>query len=180
MFYYPVFFSIYDFNLHSTKANSFSFLSILDQPYPILPFDIPLALLLAGGMSHLCILYQNCKGWSVKRDYGCWACFQFPFESWCYGTQPAVGNKLFCDYSYRALYLFPANTWQSDWLLTLCTYVVLYFVNILCSTQTQIVLFFQTLYWSTTVANDNLILLYICIINMYDLVLLGLWHINRL
>ena len=68
----------------------------------------------------------------------------------CYGTQPAVGNKLFRDYQYRVLYLFPANTWQSDWLLTLCTSVVLYFVDILCSTQTQVVLFFRTLYWSTT------------------------------
>ena len=63
----------------------------------------------------------------------------------CYCTQPVVGNELFRNYEYQALSLFLANTWQSDWLLTLGTYVVLYFVIKLCSTQTQVVLFFRTL-----------------------------------
>ena len=68
----------------------------------------------------------------------------------CYGTQPVVGNELFRDYSYQALYLFPVNTRLSDWLLTLCSYVVFYLINILCSMQTRVVLFVRTFYCSIT------------------------------
>ena len=38
----------------------------------LLLFDVLLALFLMGGMSHLCILYHNYKGWSTCSSWSCW------------------------------------------------------------------------------------------------------------
>ena len=63
----PMFFSIILTSAHQSRW--FLFLSIYGQQYPtflpqfnILPFNILLALLLVGGISHLCILYHNFVG----------------------------------------------------------------------------------------------------------------------
>ena len=54
------------------------FLSIYGQLYPtfwplpgILPFDVPLALVFVGDMSHFCLLYSNCMGWSKRNSWSC-------------------------------------------------------------------------------------------------------------
>ena len=65
----PMFTPINFFQLHPIRADGFPFPSIYGSPYPtfqshpvLLPSDVILALLLVGGLSHLCIFYHNCKG----------------------------------------------------------------------------------------------------------------------
>ena len=77
--YPPVFFFVNYFNLIPRRQMVSPFPSICGQPYPtfqpfheILPFDVLLALLLVGGMFHLCILYHNCMG---RNTCNSWSCF---------------------------------------------------------------------------------------------------------
>ena len=57
----------------------------LGPPYPtfqshlvLLLSDVLLALLLVGDLSHLCIFYHNCKGWSKHSSWSCW----IPLVAW--------------------------------------------------------------------------------------------------
>ena len=70
---YSTFISINYFNFISSL---FPFLSIYDPLYLtfqfhfVLPlFDVHLTLFLGGSMSHLRILYHNCKGWSEYTQF---------------------------------------------------------------------------------------------------------------
>ena len=68
------------FNLNfNLRADGFPFPSIYGPPYPtfqfqfvLLLFDVLLALLLVGGMSHLCIIYNNLMRWSTHSSWSCW------------------------------------------------------------------------------------------------------------
>ena len=67
------------FQLYPIRVDSFPFPSMYGPPYPtfqshpvLLPSDVLLALLLVGDLSHLCIFYHNCKGWSEHSSWPCW------------------------------------------------------------------------------------------------------------
>ena len=82
----PPMFSPYElFQLYPIRADGFPFPSIYGPPYPtfqshlvLLPFDVLLALLLVGDLSHLCIFYHNCKGWGKHSSWSCW----IPLVTW--------------------------------------------------------------------------------------------------
>ena len=67
------------FDLHPIKADGFTFPSIYGPPSPtfqshlvLLPFDVLLALLLAGDLSRVFICYHNCKGLRKHCSWSCW------------------------------------------------------------------------------------------------------------
>ena len=52
--------------------------AIPDSYLVLLPSNVHLALLLVGDLSHLCIFYHNCKGWSKHSSWSCW----IPLVAW--------------------------------------------------------------------------------------------------
>ena len=81
----------------SHKGRWFRFLSIYGPPYPtfqsnlvLLPSDVLLALHLVGDLSHLCIFYRNCKGWSKHSSWSCW----IPLKRYLQRVEPLVNTVL--------------------------------------------------------------------------------------
>ena len=107
------------FQLYPIRADDFPFPSIYGLPYPtfqsslvLLPSDVLLALLLVGNLSHLCIFYHNCKGWSKHSSWSCW----IPLVAWPGSDTSGELNHLWmlswCHMDYISFVSFRLVLWH--------------------------------------------------------------------